>query len=140
MSINICSEKEIMSGLSSPPLEIMRREKVDCSKKSISQHDQHLVLRPLALRSGPRGTERRRPTTQNLVLLHNIPRVKTKLYFIILLVEAALSDRQIHSEPVVASDDREIGLYRRHLLWFHKATITNTAGRYQQFIWVRLSG
>jgi hypothetical protein len=139
MSINICSEKEIMSGLSSPPLEIMRREKVDCSKKSISQHDQHLVRRPLALRSGPRGTERRRPTTQNLVLLHNIPRVKTKLYFIILLVEAALSDRQIHSEPVVASDDREIGLYRRHLLWFHKATITNTTGRYQQFIWVRLS-
>ena len=55
----------------------MRREKVEGSTKSISQL---LVRRPLAFRSGPRGTERRQPTTRNLVLLHNIPRSKTKSY------------------------------------------------------------
>lgn len=65
-----------MARPSSPPVEIMWREKVEGSTKFISQL---LVRRPLALRSGPRGTERRRPTTRNSVLLHNIPRVKTKV-------------------------------------------------------------
>ena len=56
MSINICSEREIISRLSSPPVENNEARKVEGSTKFISQP---LVRRPLALRSGPRGTERR---------------------------------------------------------------------------------
>jgi hypothetical protein len=114
----------------------MRPEKVEGSIKSVSQL---LVRLPLAFRSGPRGTERRRPTTQDLVLLNNIPKVKIESYTL------SSCCGKLHTRIGkftlslwFASDNREIGLYGQ-LLWFHKATITNMVGRYQQFSWVRLS-
>jgi hypothetical protein len=69
--------RRLWRGSQAYQLRALRREKVEGSTKSIPQL---LVRRPLALRSGPRGTEQRPPGWPEFGILHNIPIVKTKSY------------------------------------------------------------
>ena len=128
--------RRLWRGSQAYQLRAMRREKVEGSTKSIPQL---LVRRPLALRSGPRGTEQRPPGWPEFGILHNIPIVKTKSYTLssywgklhTRIGKSTLSRWLLRMTGRSDCIDTFSGST--------KPPSTNMAGRYQQIIWVRLS-